>query len=249
MKSIIIANWKMNPENVKGAKLLFDSVNKEIKNLSKKPEIVICPPFIYLSDLQNIKSNIKLGSQDCFWEDKGSFTGEISCSMLKNFNSKYVIVGHSERRIFLAETDRNINRKIKAVLKQRLKPIFCIGETKREKDKGRAQTVLRKHIENGLKKIDRKELENIVLAYEPIWAIGSGKPCLPDEAKVMRFFLKKVVSQKYSRAIADKMRMVYGGSVNSQNVKSFIQEAGFNGVLVGGASLKPKEFIGIIKQI
>lgn len=249
MRTIIIANWKMNPESAKGAKLLFDSINKGIRNLNKKPELVLCPPFIYLSDFQNIKSDIKLGGQDCFWEDKGSFTGEISCSMLKNFNSKYVIVGHSERRIFLAETDRSINKKLKAVLKQKLKPIFCIGETKKEKDKGRAQIVLRKHIENGLKKLDRKELENIVLAYEPIWAIGSGKSCLPDEAKVMRVFLKKIVSQKYSRAVADKMRMVYGGSVNSQNVKTFIEEAGFDGVLVGGASLRPKEFIEIIRKV
>lgn len=248
MKKFVIANWKMNPNTVKVAKVLFDEVVKGLKDV-KKAKVVICPPFVYLPALQDLKSNIRLGAQDCFWEDKGSFTGEISLPMLKSFGCKYVIIGHSERRQFLNETDRMINKKIKAALIKNLRPIFCLGESKKDKDRGKTQTVLKRQLENGLKKISKSDIKKIIFAYEPLWAIGSGKPCSLDEANVIRLFIKKVVTQKYFRSITNEIKILYGGSVNSSNVKNFIQEAGFQGVLVGGVSLKPKEFIKLVKNI
>jgi len=255
MKTFVIANWKMNPSTIQEAQTLFNSVKEGLKNirgLDKKAETVICPPFPYLSILSNIqdpKSSIKLGAQNCFWEENGSFTGEISLLMLKNLECKYVIIGHSERRLFLNETDRMINKKLKKVLEKKLKPIFCIGEKKKDKEQGKAQAILKKQLENGLKKINKKEIKNIILAYEPVWAIGGGKSCSPDEAQVMRLFLKKVISQKYSRSVANEIKILYGGSVNNSNVKSFIKEAGFQGVLVGGSSLRPEEFVELIKEV
>jgi len=254
-KTLIVGNWKMNPSNATQAQTLFNSVKEGLKNirgLDKKTETVICPPFPCLSILSNIrdpKSSIKLGAQNCFWEENGSFTGEISLLMLKDLECKYVIIGHSERRLFLNETDRMINKKLKKVLEKKLKPIFCIGEKKKDKEQGKAQAILKKQLENGLKKINKKEIKNIILAYEPVWAIGGGKSCSPDEAQVMRLFLKKVISQKYSRSVANEIKILYGGSVNNSNVKSFIKEAGFQGVLVGGSSLRPEEFVELIKEV
>ncbi|MCK4453829.1 triose-phosphate isomerase [Candidatus Parcubacteria bacterium] len=273
MKTFVIANWKMNPSSSAKAEFLFNSIKDGLENiekLGKKTEIVICPPFPYLSIISNIynpclpspeakatggqvKSNIKLGAQNCFWEDPpaggGSFTGEISLLMLKDLGCKYVIIGHSERRMFLNETDRIINKKIRAVLAKRIEPILCVGENRKDKEQGKTQTVLRKQIENGLKRISKSDVKKIIFAYEPLWAIGSGRPCSPDEAQVIRLFFKKVISQKYFRSIADEINILYGGSVDSSNAKSFIEEAGFQGVLVGGSSLKPKEFIELVKNI
>jgi len=238
----------MNPSNATQAKVLFDEVAKGLEDV-KKTNVVICPPFPYLSIVNNQLSLIKLGAQNCFWEESGSFTGEVSLSMLKDLGCKYVIIGHSERRRFLNETDRIINKKIKAVLIKNIRPIFCVGENKKDKEQGKTQAILRKQLENGLKRISKKEIQNIILAYEPVWAIGAGKPCSPEEAQVIRLFFKKVISQKYSRSIANEIKILYGGSVNSSNAKSFIQQGGFQGVLVGGASLKPKEFIKLVKNI
>ena len=248
MKTFVIANWKMNPSTLTKAKVLFDEVAKGLEDV-KKTNVVICPPFPYLSIINNQLSLIKLGAQNCFWEDKGSFTGEVSLPMLKDLGCKYVIIGHSERRQFLNETDRIINKKIKAGLIKNIRPIFCFGESKKDKDQGKTQTVLKKQLENGFKKISKSDVKKIIFAYEPLWAIGSGRPCSPDEANVIRLFIKKVITQKYFRSAANKIKILYGGSVNSSNVKSFIQQGGFQGVLVGGASLKPKEFIKLVKNI
>lgn len=219
MKYLVVANWKMNPPTLKGAKLLFDSVKKGVKNV-KSVEVVICPPFVYLKELRikNKELRIKLGAQDCFWQEKGPFTGEISPLMLKDLGVKYVIIGHSERRA-LGETDEMINKKLKSVLSAKLTPILCFENLTQ--------------VRNGLKGISKK----VILAYEPIWAIGTGKPCPPEKAKKIRKTLKEF-----------KM-VLYGGSVNSQNAKDYIKKAGFQGLLVGGASLNPKEFIKIIKTV
>lgn len=246
-KLIIVANWKMNPQSLAEAKQLFNSVKNGLKNV-KGAEVVICPPFPYLSFINNQLSIIKLGGQNCFWEEKGAYTGEISSVMLKNFACKYVIIGHSERRGILKETNSMINKKIKAALSFGIKPILCVGERKEEKEKEKIFVVLKSQIEQGLKKISKKEIENIIFAYEPVWAIGTGRSCLPDEAHVIRLLFQKIIAQKYSRQIARKLQILYGGSVKSLNVKGFIKEAGFQGVLVGGASLDQKEFIGIVKN-
>ena len=226
MKPLIVANWKMNPQNLQGAKLLFDSVANGIKNL-KNVEIVICPPFLYILNLKSQILNLKLGAQDCFWEEKGAFTGEVSPKMLKDLGCDYVILGHSERRKYLKETDEMINKKIKAALKSDLTPILCIENISQ--------------LKKGTKDLLRKEQKKLIIAYEPVFAIGTGKPCTPEKAKEMKTAIKKIIDKD--------IPIIYGGSVNSQNATDYIKMAGFQGLLVGGASLDSEEFIKLAKNV
>ena len=253
MKRIIVANWKMNPETLPQAKKLFHSIKDWIEknfNALKNIEIVICPPFIYLESLSkflkaktyNLKP--KLGAQDLFWEEKGAFTGEISPKMLKNFGVEYVIVGHSERRHILKETDEMIAKKLKAAIKNKLKPILCIGETEKERKEGKTFKVLKTQLKKALIYSSTHQLINLILAYEPVWAIGTGNPCKPEDAKEVLIFLKKTTHLLIN---SSAHQLLYGGSVNSQNAKEYIK-VGFDGLLVGGASLNKKEFIEIIKS-
>jgi len=243
MKPLIVANWKMNPQSLAEAKKLFSSVKKGVKNV-KNAEVVICPSFIYLSSL----AGLRIGAQNCFWEESGAFTGEISPLMLKNLKVTYVIVGHSERRKLFDETNKEVNEKIKEALSMNLKPILCIGETKDERSAGDKAQVLRSQIKEGLKKVSRRKIKNISIAYEPIWAIGTGKNCSINETMSSILFIRKVISRLYSRALAENMRILYGGSVKKENASDYIKEARANGLLVGGASLKAEEFIEIIKS-
>ena len=226
MKPLIVANWKCNPTTLQEAKQLFNLVKTGIRNV-KNVEIVICPPFIYLSNIRHLTSNIQIGAQDCFYEKKGAFTGEISPVMLKNFGCQHVILGHSERRRYFNETDEMINKKIKAALKNGLKPILCLEKTSQ--------------IKKDLKGISKRESKNIILAYEPVFAIGTGKPCSIEKAKKMRISMKKNLPKN--------VPILYGGSVNSQNAKNYISDAGFQGLLVGGASLDSEEFIKLVKNV
>ena len=241
MKPLIVANWKMNPPTLKEAKLLFNSVKKGLKNI-KNTEVVICPPFIYIPTFQhsNIRT-IKLGAQDCFWRKKGAFTGEISPKMLKNLGCEYIIVGHSERRA-LGETGEMINKKIKAAIKAKLKPILCIGETFKERKKGKTFKVLKNQLQTDLRSILnlKSEILNLIIAYEPVWAIGTGNPCDPLEAKKVLLFLRNFFK---------KQLILYGGSVNSKNATPYIKEGQFQGFIIGSASLKPQEFIKIVKEV
>ncbi|MBU0476523.1 triose-phosphate isomerase [Patescibacteria group bacterium] len=247
MKPLIIANWKMNPETLAEAKELFTLVKRGVKNV-KNAEVVICPPFPYLSIINNKLSLVKLGAQDCFLEEKGAFTGEVSPVMLKDLGCKYVIVGHSERRRYFGETDEMVNKKLKAILKIKLKPILCIGETRKQREKGEVQSVLKSQLEGGLAEISKKEIQNTIIAYEPIWAIGTGKSCDTNTAMSMSLLIKKIIGQLYNRGALKNLKILYGGSVNSKNVKDFIKEAQIEGVLVGGASLDAKEFIQLVKN-
>ncbi len=242
MKTLIIGNWKMNPQAPAKAKLLFDSIKRGIKDV-KNVEIVICPPFVYLTNLQQTTNNLQLGAQDCYWEEEGAFTGEVSPLMLKNLGVKYVIIGHSERRRHLNETDEIINKKLKAALKQKLKPILCIGEIEKERKAGKTLDVLKRQLKYDLKSVFnfKSNILNLTIAYEPVWAIGTGKACGISEAKEINLFIRKTVG--------NSPRIIYGGSVNSQNARSFILEAKFQGLLPGSASLNPQEFIGIIKNV
>jgi len=247
MRFLIVANWKCNPTTLKEARRLFNSVKRGLKKI-KNVEVVICPSFVYLSCFKSFK-NLKLGAQDCFWEEKGAFTGEISPVMLKDLGCQYVIIGHSERRTNFGETDEMINKKIKAALIAKLNPIFCIGEIKEEREKGQIQNILKSQIEKGLNGILKREIKNIVIAYEPVWAIGTGNPCDIEEAQKMALLIRKLISQKYSPAIAKDLRIIYGGSVDSQNARDYIKEAGMAGLLVGGASLNHREFLKILKEV
>jgi len=243
MKNLIAANWKMNPNTQKEAKDLFEEVKNGVNNF-KNCEVVVCPPNIYLSVL----NGLPLGAQNMFYEDKGAYTGEISAEMLRSSNVEYVIIGHSERRKYFGETDEVINKKIKVALAVGLKVIFCIGETAEERSAGQKEQVLEKQIKLGLAGISnftclrRQEFQisNLNLAYEPVWAIGTGNNCGVEETRESINFIKKFVPEN--------TRVLYGGSVKSENSGVYIKEAGANGLLVGGASLNAEEFIKIVKS-
>jgi len=238
MKKLIVANWKMNPESLEKAKKIFNWLDNYLLKqpaIFQNSKIIICPPFIYLGLLKK-KSKIEIGAQNCFFEEKGAFTGEISPKMLKNLGCKYVIVGHSERRRIFKERDEMINKKIKIILRLKLKPILCLGETARERRSGKTFEILEKQLNLALKEI--KKREGLILAYEPVWAIGTGISCSSEKASEVLTFLRKKIK---------KIPILYGGSVSSKNAKSYI-EVGFDGLLIGGASLR-KEFLEIIDSV
>lgn len=248
MKPLIVANWKMNPLTLKEAKSIFSSVKAGIKGI-KNAEVVISPPFLYLAPLKSASSFL-FAAQDAYWEDKGAFTGEISALMLKNAGCGYAIIGHSERRKYFHETDESVNKKIKAAVKTGLTPILCVGETQSEKERGETESVLRKEIASALENISDSEMEasKIVIAYEPVWAIGSGTPCSFDQAKSAAGLIRNIIRQKYPSLEVQKLRILYGGSVNGGNASGYIKEAGVNGLLIGGASLIPSEFVKIVES-
>lgn len=249
MKSLIVANWKCNPTTQKEARKLFVLVKKGVKNI-KKAEVVICPPFVYLFSVAVGEGGLGFGSQNCLWEQKGAYTGEISPLMLKSAGCQYVIIGHSERRTYFGETDEIVNKKLKAALEVKLTPILCIGETKKEREEGGAENVLKKQIILAFGGIPVSKItKNFTVAYEPVWAIGTGNPCDTDEAQKMRLLIRKIISEIYNRKISESIRILYGGSVNSKNAANYIKEAGFQGLLVGGASLVAEEFIKITKSV
>lgn len=233
MKNLIVANWKMNPQTYKEAEDLAKDILKGAEAV-KDVEVVICPPFVYLPLLKDFTT----GGQNCFYEESGAYTGEISPVMLKNLGAEYVIIGHSERRKYFNETNEAINKKIKKALELGLKVIFCVGETAEERDGGKKNEVLENQLKEGLKEIDN--FSDINIAYEPVWAIGTGNNCNVAEAKDAMEFIKNIVKEN--------TRILYGGSVKLDNSASYIKEAGYNGLLVGGASLKPDEFVNIIKS-
>ena len=212
-------------------------------------EVAVAPPFTALfvvrKELEG--SSIQLAAQNLFWEEKGAFTGEIAPPMLKEVGCHYVILGHSERRQFFGETDETVNRKVRATLSQGLKVIFCIGETLKEREEGRTFAVIERQVPGGLKDIPKEEMKNIVIAYEPVWAIGTGKTATPEQAEEVHGFIRKKLVQLYSKEIAESVRIQYGGSVTPENVKGLMGKENIDGALVGGASLKSETFSKIVR--
>ena len=234
----------MNPESQKKAEQLFNNIQKRIKNI-KNIEIIICPPFIYLTKLEKLATKLKIGAQNCHYKENGAYTSEVSPSMLKNLKCKYVIIGHSERRNYFKETDEIINKKLLAIFKSKLKPILCVGE----KQKEQMITVIKSQLKIGLKNINRAKAQDLIIAYEPVWAIGTGNFCDPNDVVQTNLFIKQTLSKIYNRKLAEKIPILYGGSVNANNADSYIKIGKMNGVLVGNASLNSSEFINIIKKI
>ncbi|MDI6820744.1 MAG: triose-phosphate isomerase [Patescibacteria group bacterium] len=243
-KKLIIANWKMNP--------IMRNEAIKLARQSDFSNIVIAPPFLFLSDISKVLKKACLGAQDVFWENPptggGAYTGEISPSMLKSFRVEYVIIGHSERRCSLNESDELINKKVLACLKNGLKVILCIGEDWSKRKMGLIHA--KKFVENqllkdiaGLKENDLK-VGKLIIAYEPVWAIGTGKSDNPKEIREMTSFIKDIL---YSKFKTRNIKVLYGGSVNSKNIKSFLSVGEIDGALVGGVSLKPNEFKKVIK--
>jgi triosephosphate isomerase len=253
MQKLIIANWKMTPQTETEAENTFLSIQRNISKMRDlKAKIVVCPPFVWLPVLnRNIRrsSKVVLGAQDVFWEKQGSYTGEISIPMLKNLGAKYVIIGHSERRHYLKSDNEIINKKVKAVLKSNLKAVFCIGETERDEG-GDYLKFVKKEIVEGLSKIPRKDLKNLVIAYEPIWAISSSKnsrPDTPEDLFQMTIYIRRVLFSRFGRKIAKSVPIIYGGSVKASNVFEFLDKGNVSGVLVGRASFKADTFTSLIK--
>ncbi|MCK4525484.1 MAG: triose-phosphate isomerase [Candidatus Andersenbacteria bacterium] len=242
----IIANWKMNPVSFVEADNLIKTIKKGIKK-SNNLEIIICPPAVYLSKIKT-NSSFSLGIQDISWEDSGAYTGEISAKMAKNIGTEYAIIGHSERRKYLRETDEMVNLKIQSALKNNLSPILCIGETLEEKHEDKASEAIIRQIEKDLKNISKFKIQNskFKIAYEPIWAIGSGETPSINEIMSTCLLIKKIISNLYDRETAGKISILYGGSVNSKNAYDFVDKAGMDGLLIGGASLNGSEFARIV---
>lgn len=255
MKKLIIFNWKMNPDSPKEAQKLFDAV-MNFKSYILNSEVVIAPPSVYLPQFLEIKNlKLKIGAQNSFWADKGAYTGEISAKMLKNFGVEYVIVGHSERRQWLGETDEVVNKKILTALKAGLKVILCVGEpTQSAGQRGLKRRTTQKGnvwgAKNYVKKQLKKDLKNLslnsrlIIAYEPIWAIGAGRTDTPENAAEMARFIKKILHSKFYIL---NSRVLYGGSVNSKNIAGFLKPPEIDGALIGGASLKTGEVKKILE--
>jgi len=243
---IIAGNWKMH-KNINEA---IELVN-QIKNITNdtEVEVVVCAPFTALYEIkQQINgTKLKLGAQNMHWEEKGAYTGEISPLMLEDIGVEFVIIGHSERRQYFNETDATVNKKIKAALKHNLKPIVCVGETLSQKESGNEEEVVKKQIINGFEGINAKDVANIVIAYEPIWAIGTGKTASSDDANKMISFIRGLFEDLYGIDISEEIRIQYGGSVKPANVTEIMNQSDIDGALVGGASLKAEDFIELIK--
>ncbi len=244
---IIAGNWKMN-------KTVGEAINfiRELKGLLSginDVEIVVAPPFtaLFAVGKELHGSSIKLSAQNLHWEEKGAYTGEISPLMLKELDCKYVIIGHSERRQYFGESDEIVNRKIKAAFKNGIKPIFCIGETLMERESGETFNVIKRQLESGLKDIKEEEIGEMVIAYEPVWAIGTGRTATPNQAEEVHSFIRERLETLFSKEISEKVRIQYGGSVTPENIKRLMQQANIDGALVGGASLSAESFSRIVR--
>lgn len=241
---IIAGNWKMNNTIEEGLRLIEDIKSK---TLDKNVEKVVCVPFTFLRDAKNALegTDIKLGAQNMHWEDSGAFTGEVSPIMLKEIQVDYVILGHSERRQYFNETDEMINKKVKSALNHGIKPIICVGETLRERESGEEKPVIKNQIEKAFKDIKSKDVEKTVVAYEPIWAIGTGKTATSDEANDTIAFIRNIIAELYGE-VANSIRIQYGGSMKPGNASELMSKEEIDGGLIGGASLKSEDFRAII---
>ena len=240
-------NWKMN-KTVGEAIDLVRELKTSISGV-KGVEVAVAPPFtaLYAVCKELEGSSIRLAAQNLYWEEKGAFTGEVSPLMLKEVGCHYVIIGHSERRQFFGEIDETVNRRIKAALLQGLKVIFCMGETLREREEGKTFPVIERQVEGGLKSLSDKELKNMVIAYEPVWAIGTGKTATPGQAEEVHRFIRGKIEKLYSREVSEEIRIQYGGSVTPENIKGLMDQPNIDGALVGGASLKAESFSKIVR--
>jgi len=245
-KPVIAGNWKLY-KTTDEAVALINGLIPLVKQ-ANGVEIVVAPVFTVLSKVKSAiaDSPIKLAAQDCFWEEEGAFTGEVSPKMLVDAGCSHVIIGHSERRQYFAETDITVNRKIKSALKTGMTGIFCIGETLAERDAGKTWEVLDRQLTGGLAEIPAKDLEALIVAYEPVWAIGTGKTATDDQAQEAHAFIRGALTKLYSRQVAETTRILYGGSVKPENIKGLMAMADIDGALVGGASLKADSFAAIV---
>ncbi|MGD9677659.1 MAG: triose-phosphate isomerase [Vulcanibacillus sp.] len=242
---IIAGNWKMYKTMKETEEFIKAFDGSCFENL----EVVLCVPYTNIIVLkENKNSRVKIGSQNVHWEDKGAFTGEVSPLMLKELEVQYAIIGHSERRHIFAETDETVNMRVHASLKHGIMPIICVGEKLKEREENKTQEVVKNQTEKAIEDLTPEQVKKVVIAYEPIWAIGTGKSSSAEDANNVIGFIRKTIANKYNQQVADEVRIQYGGSVNSENIKEFMKEAEIDGALVGGASLESESFKLLLKR-
>jgi triosephosphate isomerase len=250
-KPIIAGNWKMNMTHT-DAIALVRTISYDLKEQDyERVDVVVCPPFTSLRSVQLVLEEeyipIALGAQNIFWEDDGAYTGEISGVFLKGLHCTYSIIGHSERRKYFGETDETVNKRIVAALRHGLTPIVCCGETDEEREAGQTQTVIERQLTDGLAGFTPDQIGGMVVAYEPVWAIGTGKAATPEDANETIGFARKILAQVSSDTVAQAVRIQYGGSVSAGNIASLMAQPEIDGALVGGASLDAKSFAMIVR--
>lgn len=246
-KKVIAGNWKMN-NDISGSAELISGIINNIDFSRVNSDVIVCPPFTSLETASELVKNtpIKVGAQNMFFEDKGAFTGEISAAMLLSAGCDYVILGHSERRAIFNESNEWINKKIHKALSSGLKPIFCVGETLEERESGVMKDVLKKQITEGLTGVTSNQMEEVIVAYEPVWAIGTGKTASPEQAEEVHKFIRDLITEMYNKDVADNLVIQYGGSVKPNNAAELLSQPNIDGALIGGAALKADSFIDII---
>ena len=248
-KYIVAGNWKMN-NTFNEADDLLNSIMEQLeeKELPRDTQVIVCPPFPFLemtSDYAN-DSYFMVGAQNVSDQEKGAYTGEVSAAMLESMEIDYCIVGHSERRAYYGETNKTVAAKVDQLLMHGLKPIVCVGEVLEEREANRQFEVVKQQVEEGLFHLDAEHLQQVVIAYEPVWAIGTGKTATPEQAQEMHHYIRTLLAQKYGDAVANEISILYGGSCKPSNAKELFACPDIDGGLIGGASLKAEDFIGIV---
>ena len=244
---VIAGNWKMN-NDIKETQNLITKLTSGLSGENINCTVIVCPPFTSLSEAASLVkgTKVKLGAQNMYFETSGAFTGEISAEMLKSVGCEYVILGHSERRAIFGESDEVINKKLKKALVSGIKPIFCVGELLEEREAGITEKLIETQVINGLEGISSDDMSKIIIAYEPVWAIGTGKTATPEQAQDVHEFIRNLVKSKYNEQVSENLVIQYGGSVKPDNAKDLLSRKDIDGALVGGACLKAESFIGII---
>ncbi len=247
-QKIIAGNWKMYKINSEALELVRQLSKRLEKNPVSKSKVVVCTPATALSAVSEALkgSPIEVGAQNIFWEKEGAYTGEISAGMVKSTGAEWTIIGHSERRRYFKEDENTINKKIKVALDNKLKVIFCVGETLEEREQNLTRDIVSNQVEWGLKGYSEKQLQNVVIAYEPVWAIGTGKTATPEQAEEVHAFIRDILEALFNDKVGKNMSILYGGSVKPDNAEELLSQEDIDGALVGGASLKADDFYKII---
>lgn len=248
-KPFVAGNWKMNTNSHTSVELAKRIASGSVEVPSESVTVAVCPPFVYLQTVTRTlgASNIAVGAQDVYFEPDGAFTGEVSTSMLKDIGCTYCLCGHSERRHVIGETDTLINKKVAAAISGGLLPILCVGELLAERKASQTNDVITRQLKEGLAGLSAEKLPAVTIAYEPVWAIGTGVTATPDQAQEVHDFIRKLVGRMYNKQLAQEIRILYGGSVKAANAKELMGQEDIDGLLVGGASLKADDFLAIIE--
>jgi triosephosphate isomerase len=247
-KKIVAGNWKMNTTLSEGIALARE-VNKLVEDNPSDVTVIVAPPFIHLSEISKLLTHVHLSAQNCASESKGAYTGEVSVEMIQSTGAQYVIIGHSERRTYFKEDNETLFKKTKLVLEKELIPIFCCGEILSERNAGKHFSTVKQQLEETIFKFDEKHFRNIIIAYEPVWAIGTGVNATPEQAQEMHRFIRQLIENKFDEQVAADISILYGGSCKPSNARELFENPDVDGGLIGGASLQANDFVEIVKSL